>query len=220
MYPRLIRCRPGAAASKHLCAARTNCRWFGILCAGGWPKGVRFTWFVRESTRPERKASKPLPPLQQLLAPYKVALLHGRLPAREKEQVMAAFRSQAAQILLGTSIIEVGVDVPNATVMVVENAEQFGLAQLHQLRGRIGRGAEDSSCILVAAALGKESRQRLQVLASSSDGFEIAEADLRLRGPGELLGREQSGAPRFRLNGDLSVIHLARELAGKLLGTK
>jgi ATP-dependent DNA helicase RecG len=161
--------------------------------------------------------------LQQLFAQYKVGLLHGRLPAREKEQVMAAFRSNAAHILLATSIIEVGVDVPNATVMVVENAEQFGLAQLHQLRGRIGRGAEDSYCILVAAALGKESRQRLQVLANSSDGFEIAEADLRLRGPGELLGREQSGAPRFRfadLNGDLSLIHLARELAGKLLGTK
>ena len=134
---------------------------------------------------------------------------------------MTAFRSKGAHILLATSIIEVGVDVPNATVMVVENAEQFGLAQLHQLRGRIGRGAEDSYCILVAAVLGKESRQRLQVLANSSDGFEIAEADLRLRGPGELLGREQSGVPRFRfadLNDDLSLIHLARELAGKLLG--
>jgi ATP-dependent DNA helicase RecG len=158
--------------------------------------------------------------LQKLYAQYKVGLLHGRMAARDKEQVMAAFRSKAAHILLATSIIEVGVDVPNATVMVVENAEQFGLAQLHQLRGRIGRGAEDSYCILVAAALGKESRQRLQVLASSSNGFEIAEADLRLRGPGELLGREQSGAPRFRfadLNGDLSLVHLARELARKLL---
>jgi ATP-dependent DNA helicase RecG len=158
--------------------------------------------------------------LQQLFAQYKVGLLHGRMAARDKEQVMTAFRSKAAHILLATSIIEVGVDVPNATVMVVENAEQFGLAQLHQLRGRIGRGAEDSYCILVAAALGKESRQRLQVLANSSDGFEIAEADLRLRGPGELLGREQSGAPRFRfadLNGDLSLIHLARELVAKLL---
>jgi ATP-dependent DNA helicase RecG len=161
--------------------------------------------------------------LQQLFPQNKVVLLHGRLPAREKEQVMAAFRSKAAQILLATSIIEVGVDVPNATVMVVENAEQFGLAQLHQLRGRIGRGAEDSYCVLVAAALGKESRQRLQVLATSSDGFEIAEADLRLRGPGELLGREQSGSPRFRfadLSGDLSLIHQARELAGKLLENK
>jgi ATP-dependent DNA helicase RecG len=161
--------------------------------------------------------------LQQLFKEYKVGLLHGRIAARDKEQVMAAFRSKAAHILLATSIIEVGVDVPNATVMVVENAEQFGLAQLHQLRGRIGRGAEDSFCILVAAALGKESRQRLQVLANSSDGFEIAEADLRLRGPGELLGREQSGAPRFRfadLTGDLSLIHLARELAGKLLAER
>jgi ATP-dependent DNA helicase RecG len=150
-------------------------------------------------------------------------LLHGRLAARDKEQVMTAFRKGAAQVLLATSVIEVGVDVPNATVMIVENAEQFGLAQLHQLRGRIGRGAQDSYCILVAARLGKESRQRLDVLARTSDGFEIAEADMRLRGPGELLGREQSGAPRFRfadLNTDLSLIHLARELARKLLERK
>jgi ATP-dependent DNA helicase RecG len=161
--------------------------------------------------------------LQQILAPHAIGLLHGRLAARDKEQVMTAFRKGAAQVLLATSVIEVGVDVPNATVMIVENAEQFGLAQLHQLRGRIGRGAQDSYCILVAARLGKESRQRLDVLARTSDGFEIAEADMRLRGPGELLGREQSGAPRFRfadLNTDLSLIHLARELARKLLERK
>lgn len=161
--------------------------------------------------------------LQQILAPRAIGLLHGRLPAREKEQVMAAFRKGAAHVLLATSVIEVGVDVPNATVMVVENAEQFGLAQLHQLRGRIGRGAQDSYCILVAAKLGKESRLRLDVLAKTSDGFEIAEADMRLRGPGELLGRQQSGAPRFRfadLNTDLGLIHTARELARKLLGNK
>ena len=101
-------------------------------------------------------------------------------------------------VLLATSLIEVGVDVPNATVMLIENAEQFGLAQLHQLRGRIGRGAADSYCILVAAAKTAEARQRLRVLEETTDGFRIAEADLKLRGPGELLGPQQSGMPRFR----------------------
>ena len=115
---------------------------------------------------------------------------------------MAAFRTNTVNVLLATPLIEVGVDVPNATIMLVENAEQFGLAQLHQLRGRIGRGAHDSCCILVAAARSKESRQRLKVLEETTDGFRIAEADLKLRGPGELLGQQQSGLPSFRF-GDL-----------------
>ena len=137
----------------------------------------------------------------------------------EKEEVMAAFRARGIQVLLATSLIEVGVDVPNATIMLVENAELFGLAQLHQLRGRIGRGAHDSYCILVAAAKSKEARTRLRVLEETTDGFRIAEADLKLRGPGELLGQQQSGMPRFRfgdLAADLDLILQARQLAAQL----
>ncbi len=134
--------------------------------------------------------------------------------------MMSAFRANKVQVLLATSLIEVGLDVPNATVMLIENAEQFGLAQLHQLRGRVGRGAHDSYCILVATAKTKEARQRLRVLEETTDGFRIAEADLKLRGPGELLGQEQSGAPRFRfgdLSGDLVLIEQARDVAAQLL---
>jgi ATP-dependent DNA helicase RecG len=129
---------------------------------------------------------------------------------------MTAFRANEMQVLLATSLVEVGVDVPNATVMLVENAEQFGLAQLHQLRGRIGRGCHESYCILLAAIKSKEAARRLQVLAESTDGFRIAEADLKLRGPGELLGQQQSGAPKFRfadLGTDLALVERAREIA-------
>jgi ATP-dependent DNA helicase RecG len=157
--------------------------------------------------------------VQQVLAPFPVGLLHGRLPAREKEQVMAAFHARTIQALLATSLIEVGVDVPNATIMLIENAEHFGLAQLHQLRGRIGRGAHESYCILVAAAKTREARQRLNVLAQTNDGFRIAEEDLKLRGPGEFLGQQQSGLPKFRfgnLTADLPLILQARELAAQL----
>src|SRR5882762_3050310 len=153
--------------------------------------------------------------VQAALKPFRVGLMHGRLKPAEKEAVMTAFRANRIQALLATSLIEVVVDVPNATVMLIENAEQFGLAQLHQLRGRIGRGAQDGYCILIAAAKSREARQRLQVLEQTNDGFKIAEADLKLRGPGELLGQEQSGAPRFRfgdLVADLELIKLAREL--------
>jgi ATP-dependent DNA helicase RecG len=149
-----------------------------------------------------------------------VGLLHGRLRTRDKEETMAAFRAGQIHVLLATSLIEVGVDVPNATVMLIENAERFGLAQLHQLRGRIGRGAHDSFCILVAAARSQESRERLKVLEETTDGFRIAEADLKLRGPGELLGQQQSGLPKFRfgdLTTDLDLIKEARRLAAKLV---
>jgi ATP-dependent DNA helicase RecG len=147
-------------------------------------------------------------------------MVHGRLKAKEKEAVMAAFRANTVQVLLATALIEVGVDVPNATVMLVENAEQFGLAQLHQLRGRIGRGAHESWCILVAAAKSREAQQRLKVLEETADGFRIAEADLQLRGAGELLGQQQSGAPRFRfgdLKADWPLIQQARLLAASLV---
>jgi ATP-dependent DNA helicase RecG len=154
--------------------------------------------------------------VQQALAPARVGLLHGSLKAQEKDTVMTAFRANEMQVLLATSLVEVGVDVPNATVMLVENAEQFGLAQLHQLRGRIGRGCHESYCILLAAIKSKEAARRLQVLAESTDGFRIAEADLKLRGPGELLGQQQSGAPKFRfadLGTDLALVERAREIA-------
>ena len=153
--------------------------------------------------------------VEKALSPFRCGLLHGRLPAREKDAVMASFRANEIQVLLATSLIEVGVDVPNATVMLIENAEQFGLAQLHQLRGRIGRGAHESFCVLVSNADGPEARERLKVLEETSDGFKIAEADLKLRGPGELLGQQQSGAARFRFGDlvtDLDLIKQAREI--------
>ncbi len=158
--------------------------------------------------------------LEKEFAPHRVGLLHGRMPGPEKEAVMRAFRAGEIQILLATSVIEVGVDVPNATVMLVENAEQFGLAQLHQLRGRIGRGAHESYCVLLANRQTPEARQRLRVLEQSADGFFIAEADLKLRGPGDFLGREQSGLPPLRfanLAGDLPLVEQARLLAARLL---
>jgi ATP-dependent DNA helicase RecG len=153
--------------------------------------------------------------VQRALAPFKVGLLHGRVKSAEKESVMSAFRSNQIQALVATALIEVGVDVPNATVMLIENAERFGLAQLHQLRGRIGRGAHESFCILISDAKKPEARERLKILEETNDGFKIAEADLKLRGPGELLGREQSGMPKFRfgnLTEDLDLIRQAREL--------
>lgn len=145
-----------------------------------------------------KAVTKEFEKLQKIFAPHRVGLLHGRLRSDEKEKVMAAFRANQIQILLATSVVEVGIDVPNATVMLIENADRFGLAQLHQLRGRIGRGAENSFCILIAAEKSDEARQRLRVLEQTSDGFQIAEEDLKLRGPGELLGRQQSGLPPFR----------------------
>jgi len=139
-----------------------------------------------------------------LLAPHSVGLIHGRLAPEEKEQVMARFRAGELAALIATTVIEVGVDVPNANIMVVENAERFGLAQLHQLRGRIGRGVHKSFCILLHDAKVEESaREKLQVLEASCDGFEIAEADLRLRGPGDLIGTAQTGLPPLQL-GDLT----------------
>jgi ATP-dependent DNA helicase RecG len=153
--------------------------------------------------------------LKKLLVPFKVGLLHGRLKSAEKKNVMSEFRSNKIHVLLSTSLIEVGVDVANATIMLIENAEQFGLAQLHQLRGRIGRGAHESFCILISDVKNLEARERLKILEETKDGFRIAEEDLKLRGPGELLGRDQSGMPNFRfgsLADDLDLIRQAREL--------
>jgi ATP-dependent DNA helicase RecG len=153
--------------------------------------------------------------------PGKVALVHGRMKGGEKDRVMADFKSGAISLLVATTVIEVGVDVPEATVMVVEHAERFGLAQLHQLRGRIGRGAGKSSCLLLyQEPLGQTARKRLSIMRETDDGFRIAEEDLRLRGAGEVLGTRQSGLPEFRLadllvHGDL--LAAARDDAALIL---
>src|SRR5262249_25237290 len=128
-----------------------------------------------------------------------VGLVHGRLASADKAAVMQAFQSGAIQLLVATTVIEVGVDVPNASLMVIENAERMGLAQLHQLRGRVGRGAVNSACILLyQSPLSDTARERLRIIYESPDGFEVARQDLRMRGPGELLGARQSGLPMLR----------------------
>jgi ATP-dependent DNA helicase RecG len=144
---------------------------------------------------------------------YRIGLLHGKLPADEKEEVMAAFKRGDLQILVSTTVIEVGVDVPNATVMIVEQAERFGLSQLHQLRGRVGRGGDQSFCILVTGKLSETSAERIRTLVDSSDGFYIAEMDMKLRGPGEFFGTKQSGLPALRIANiirDSEILEIAR----------
>jgi ATP-dependent DNA helicase RecG len=131
---------------------------------------------------------------------FKVGLLHGRLKSVEKESVMGSFRGGEIQVLVATTVIEVGVDVPNATVMVIEHADRFGLAQLHQLRGRIGRGTEKSQCILVAPkTVTEDARERIEIMVTTTNGFEVAEKDLQLRGPGEFFGTRQSGDLSFHV---------------------
>ena len=155
------------------------------------------------------------------LAPLRVDLLHGRLPVAEKATIMAQFQEGKVQVLVCTTVIEVGVDVPNASLMVIESAERFGLAQLHQLRGRIGRGGRAGDCILLfGERLSEAARERLQVIFENNDGFKVAELDLELRGPGEILGERQSGQPLLRfadLGRDAELVDAAREAAQALL---
>jgi ATP-dependent DNA helicase RecG len=138
--------------------------------------------------------------LEKLLPDVKVGLVHGQMAPAVKTDVMNQFKSKQLDLLVATTVIEVGVDVPNASLMVIENSERLGLAQLHQLRGRIGRGTTDSHCVLLYhKPLGNLSKERLEVMRQSNDGFLIAERDLEIRGPGELLGTRQSGAMQFRI---------------------
>ncbi|HEX6730379.1 MAG TPA: helicase-related protein, partial [Pyrinomonadaceae bacterium] len=148
---------------------------------------------------------------------FSVGLLHGKMKPAEKEEVMRAFVAGEIKILVSTTVIEVGVDVPNASVMVVEHAERFGLSQLHQLRGRVGRGADKSFCILLTSDKKTViAEERLGIMAKTNNGFVIAEKDLELRGPGELLGTKQSGLPEFRIGNlvrDQTILDRARRAA-------
>src|SRR5215469_6796341 len=157
-----------------------------------------------------------------LLKPAECGLLHGRLAPEERESVMQSFRQGEIRVLIATTVIEVGVDVPNATVMLIENAERFGLAQLHQLRGRIGRGQHQSYCVLLTDREDPEALDKLAILERSENGFEIAEADLRIRGPGDMLGTAQSGLPPLRLASlieDEALLFQAKNIARTILDT-
>jgi ATP-dependent DNA helicase RecG len=176
---------------------------------------------IEESEKIDLKAATTM--FQELsegaFAGKRVALLHGRVPAAERDSTMRAFRDGLIDVLVATTVIEVGIDVPNATVMLIEHPERFGLSQLHQLRGRVGRGAEQSYCILLGD-YGQESAERLKIFASTEDGFEIAQADLRIRGMGNLFGEEQSGLATFRIADPIRDEALnieAREAAERLL---
>jgi ATP-dependent DNA helicase RecG len=172
---------------------------------------------IDESEKLEVKAASAEYELwRERLHPYRCELLHGRIPAAEKQDTMERFRRGETKVLISTTVIEVGVDVPNATVMLVENAERFGLAQLHQLRGRIGRGEHKSYCILLTSDQSKETSAKLAVLERTNNGFEVAEADWDLRGPGDLLGTAQSGLPALKIGNlktDVGLMRRARAAA-------
>ena len=159
--------------------------------------------------------------LEKYFINQKVGLIHGKMKAEEKKEIMKKFQQNLIQILVATSVIEVGVDVPNATLMIIENSERLGLSQLHQLRGRIGRGEKSSYCVLLYKnKLSSTAKQRLRIIYENIDGFKIAEEDLKLRGPGELLGYKQSGVPTLRfanLNRDLVILENARNDANSLI---
>ena len=158
--------------------------------------------------------------LQARFPALRVGCIHGRMKAKDKDSVMAAVVAGEIDILVSTTVIEVGVDVPNAALMVVENADRFGLSQLHQLRGRVGRGRHKSWCILVSDAKGEEARARLHAMCATNDGFRISEEDLRLRGPGDFFGKRQHGLPEMHiadLAADMRVLETAQEAAKQTL---
>lgn len=178
---------------------------------------------VEESEKPQAKAATETAEIlsQQVFPDLRVGLIHGQMPSYQKDETMAQFREGEIDVLVATVVIEVGVDVPNACCMVIEDAERFGLSQLHQLRGRVGRGADQSFCILLADPKTEEGRQRLEAMVRTTDGFVIAEEDLRLRGPGEFYGTRQSGILKLRIAniiGDARILERARERAFSLVG--
>jgi ATP-dependent DNA helicase RecG len=144
--------------------------------------------------------------IQSLFPEYKVGLIHGQMKPAQKTEIMQKFRDKEFDLLVATTVIEVGVDVPSATVMIIENAQRYGLSQLHQLRGRVGRGSEQSFCLLIGKTSTPESKKRLQAMVETTDGFKLAELDLQLRGSGDLIGTRQSGLP------DLMVADLIKDL--------
>jgi ATP-dependent DNA helicase RecG len=177
---------------------------------------------VEESEKVDLKAAMDeAERLQKDIFPeLEVGLMHGRLKSEEKDRIMKDFKKGKIHILVSTTVIEVGIDIPNATVMVIEHAERFGLSQLHQLRGRIGRGAEQSYCFLIAGAKSLEAKARIKAMLDSTDGFHIAEVDLRLRGPGDFYGTRQSGLPNFRVADiirDEKILREARNAAFDLI---
>ena len=173
---------------------------------------------VEESTAEQTRQLKNATKMAELLGKdvfpeFRVGLLHGRMSSEEKKSIMLSFRDGKIQVLVSTIVIEVGIDVPNATMMVIENAERFGLSQLHQLRGRIGRGSEESYCMLFGNPRTPEGKERLKIISRTSDGFKIAEEDLRLRGPGEFFGTRQHGLPELRIANiveDYEILRVAR----------
>ena len=157
---------------------------------------------------------------QEVFPDLRVGILHGKMKPKEKEAAMAAFSSGQTQVLVATTVVEVGVDVPNASLIIIENADRFGLSQLHQLRGRVGRGQHPSHCVLITATRSLEAMERLRTLASTTDGFKIAEEDLRARGPGDFFGNRQHGLPQMKLAdlaGDMRLLSEAQEAAKELL---
>jgi len=159
--------------------------------------------------------------LKGILPDFHIALIHGRMPLDQREGIMEAFKQDIIDILISTTVIEVGIDIPNATIMVIENAERFGLSQIHQLRGRVGRSVYPSMCLLLASyRKTSEAARRLRVIEETTDGFRIAEEDLAIRGPGEFLGVRQSGFYQFRvanLMRDVEILSEAREEAFRLV---